>query len=754
MSTSTIPTSADVDQQVVAPTPRVPTTDGELLLRFTRHSDQEAFARLVNRHAALVWSGCRQVLKHREDIEDAFQATFLILAKRASDIRACDSAAGWLYRVAHRTSLSLLRKKRSTREQPLAEPDTLDGECDPLEQLHRQYAIGVLTEELQALPRRYREPLVLCYLEGRSRSGAADELDVTTATVKGRLTRGRRMLRQRLARRGIALSMAVGFASAAVRGAEAVAASPLTASTTLAASDFVSNTAGGPSTAGSTVQSLAQHGVSAMYYASLAKPVLCFLALAAVGVGVALAAEPANSPALSPNNTTGVALVVTTDGEGEEPATASISLSAPSSATEDVAADEAVEVESDATIEVQVSRDQKTGTITATAGNQATPVTPSQHAVVIDTRSITTGAPATAGSFAWAQNPMEGVPTAEEFDLQRKYWETRAEGLKQKSHAIVKQYDRIQTLIEQGVADQATLDKSNELLSEAILVKAEVYQAQAKVLEMERLKKQAQQVSAAPTPAFLPAATDSSVPFSPPALRGGQNYSASTSQIPTAPPAPPTGHNYTAPAAPGPSSFSPPTAANIVVSGRSLPSLPPAPMVWFQDAEGAVKTARENGRVAVLNFVSPQYAPSQEFLKMLRETPKVTAYLQGNAVPAVIDIEQHPEIVREFKVTGMPSVCVVGPNGAVLESFKAPQQPKNYLKKLQTWVQIVEGQPSNTAAEPHPPTAVWESSPVPATAQQPPADAREVQALQSELESLRQQLKELKQQLQDSESEN
>src|SRR5262245_31682996 len=103
-----------------ASAPPIPATDGERLMRFRVHRDEAAFHEVVRRHAPLVWGVCWQVLRHREDVEDAFQATFLILARKASSIRAADSAAGWLYRVAFRTALATRQRRRRLGMEPLA----------------------------------------------------------------------------------------------------------------------------------------------------------------------------------------------------------------------------------------------------------------------------------------------------------------------------------------------------------------------------------------------------------------------------------------------------------------------------------------------------------------------------------------------------------------------------------------------------------------------------------------------------------
>lgn len=168
--------------------PPIRPTDGERLMRFWRHRDQAAFAEVVELHAGLVWGVCSQVLRQREDVEDAFQATFLILARKAKSIRAADSAAGWLYRVAFRTALLARQRRQRRAERPLADEPASDD--DQLEAIARNEQCRVLLEELHALPMQVRQPLVLCYLEGRSRSEAAEELGLTPQSVKGRLARG------------------------------------------------------------------------------------------------------------------------------------------------------------------------------------------------------------------------------------------------------------------------------------------------------------------------------------------------------------------------------------------------------------------------------------------------------------------------------------------------------------------------------------------------------------------------------------
>lgn len=200
--------------------PLITATDGECLMHYRRAGDQSAFAMVVDRHADMVWRVCWSVLNHTQDVEDAFQATFLILANQAKSIRANDSAAGWLYRVAHRTALARRRLRKRRKEQPLdSEPMVREEEAFP--NLAARHAVRVLMEELRGLPDHYQTPLVLRYLEGKSRRAIANQTDVTVAAVQGQLVRGKRLLRQRLAKRGVSLTATMGAVGLAASSAQA-----------------------------------------------------------------------------------------------------------------------------------------------------------------------------------------------------------------------------------------------------------------------------------------------------------------------------------------------------------------------------------------------------------------------------------------------------------------------------------------------------------------------------------------------------
>jgi RNA polymerase sigma-70 factor (ECF subfamily) len=176
--------------------------------RFVASRDDAAFARLVERHGPLVRAVCRQVLHHHHDAEDAFQATFLVLARKAKDVRQRDALAGWLYKVAFHLSVKLratVRKRQQWERQPPARPGSVEDPT-PGSDLGR-----VVSEELGRLPEKYRVPLRLCCLEGRTRDQAALQLGCTLGALKMRLERGRQLLRVRLARRGVTVPAALRY---------------------------------------------------------------------------------------------------------------------------------------------------------------------------------------------------------------------------------------------------------------------------------------------------------------------------------------------------------------------------------------------------------------------------------------------------------------------------------------------------------------------------------------------------------------
>jgi RNA polymerase sigma factor (sigma-70 family) len=180
-------------------------SDGDLLRRYATQRDEAAFAALVQRHGPMVWNACRRALRDHHDAEDVFQATFLVLAKKAGAIRWRDSVAGWLYAVALRLAAKA-RCQAARRPHPAAvEP----AAPDPFEAMSARDLLAALDEEMAALPERFRGPAVLCWLEGRTQQEAARLLDVPYITLRRRLEHGKRLLHARLSRRGLALAAAL-----------------------------------------------------------------------------------------------------------------------------------------------------------------------------------------------------------------------------------------------------------------------------------------------------------------------------------------------------------------------------------------------------------------------------------------------------------------------------------------------------------------------------------------------------------------
>jgi RNA polymerase sigma-70 factor (ECF subfamily) len=170
-------------------------TDGQLLQRFLAQKDEAAFTELVNRHGPMVLGVCRRVLGNSADAEDAFQATFLVLVRRAGALAARPVLGDWLHGVAHRTALKARAAlaRRRAKEQALARPEAQGEET-------RNDWLPLLDEALSRLPEKYRLPLVLCDLEGRTRREAAEQLGWPEGTVAGRQARGRALLARRLLR--------------------------------------------------------------------------------------------------------------------------------------------------------------------------------------------------------------------------------------------------------------------------------------------------------------------------------------------------------------------------------------------------------------------------------------------------------------------------------------------------------------------------------------------------------------------------
>ncbi len=178
-------------------------TDAQLLSRFVAGRDEAAFAALVRRHGPMVLGVCRRLLRNPHDAEDAFQATFLVLVRRAGSVRKREAVGSWLYGVAHRTAREVRavlarRRGHEVQVEALPQPAVLDPEVADWRPL--------LDRELFNLPEKYRAPLLLCDLQGKCRKEVARELGLPEGTLSSRLATARQLLARRLARSGLALS--------------------------------------------------------------------------------------------------------------------------------------------------------------------------------------------------------------------------------------------------------------------------------------------------------------------------------------------------------------------------------------------------------------------------------------------------------------------------------------------------------------------------------------------------------------------
>jgi RNA polymerase sigma factor (sigma-70 family) len=249
-------------------------SDGELLERFRTSRDvagERAFEAMVTRHGPMVLGICRNVLEDPTDAHDAFQAVFLVLARRAGAIRKSESLGSWLYgvtvRVAARARATAIRRRiRERRVLEAASTASLAGgspEASAPAPAEHDEGAAVVHEEVARLPDRYRTPIVLCYFEGLTHDEAAARLSWPVGTVRSRLSRARDQLRGRLTRRGVVAPSAVGplaawliagqspaMASAAIRAATATSALPVQVPASLARA-AVRVAAGQPAAAGS-----------------------------------------------------------------------------------------------------------------------------------------------------------------------------------------------------------------------------------------------------------------------------------------------------------------------------------------------------------------------------------------------------------------------------------------------------------------------------------------------------------------------
>ena len=246
-------------------------SDRKLLERYAGSDEQAAFAALVRRHGPLVLGVCRRVLGDGGDVDDAFQATFLILARKAGSVRWRESVGNWLYktafRVASKARVAAARRRRHEEAAASTRPVATSCRSD-LQELAQ-----VLDEELDRLPEKLRMPLLLCCLQDQTVDEAAQQLGWTFATVKSGLQRGRDVLRDRLRRRGIALS--AGVLAGVLSESVVLAIPPELFSNTITTAQAAP--ASGP------VADLAKGVLQAMYWTNCKLALVVFLAIGVLG---------------------------------------------------------------------------------------------------------------------------------------------------------------------------------------------------------------------------------------------------------------------------------------------------------------------------------------------------------------------------------------------------------------------------------------------------------------------------------------
>ncbi len=245
-----------------------PLSDEQLLERFLAHRDEtaeEAFAELVQRHGPMVLGVCRRVLGDAHEAEDAFQATFLVLARKATSVVRREKVANWLYGVAVRTAREArVRARRRSREERVSTP----VHVEPPDEGFPEELRTILDEELARLPARYRGPVVLCELEGLSRPEAARRLDIPEGTLSSRLSRAKTRLRDRLARRGVAVPVAA-LTTALIREAQAISLPLSLIEATVGAATRVAAGASAASALSAPVASLSEGVLNAMLFAKV-----------------------------------------------------------------------------------------------------------------------------------------------------------------------------------------------------------------------------------------------------------------------------------------------------------------------------------------------------------------------------------------------------------------------------------------------------------------------------------------------------
>ncbi len=258
-------------------------SDAHLMRRFIARRDDLAFAKIVERHGPMVMGVCHRILADEQEAEDAFQATFLVLARKADSLREASTLPAWLHRTAFRISLRCRANRHQRRETTLESAVMLENH-PALVQIASDHHRSVLDEELNRLPARLRLPLFLCCIEGKSREEAAGQLGWSVGSLKGRLERARATLRRRLSLRGISLSVALSLWMQSHSTAQAAVAPSLVACTVQAGTQFA---AGKPAIGYVTVNALhLANGSLSFMPVALIKPIAGSLVTCGLLIGI------------------------------------------------------------------------------------------------------------------------------------------------------------------------------------------------------------------------------------------------------------------------------------------------------------------------------------------------------------------------------------------------------------------------------------------------------------------------------------
>jgi RNA polymerase sigma factor (sigma-70 family) len=277
-------------------------TDGQLLERYVNRRDETALAALVRRHAPMVWGVCRRVLRHQQDAEDAFQAAFLVLVRKAASVVPRAMVGNWLYGVAHHTALKAraTAAKRKERERQVGQMPELSCEDQP----RWRDVQAVLDNELSRLPDRFRAVIVLCDLEGRTRKEAAQQLGCPEGSIAGWLARARSMLAKRLGRHGITVSGGALAALLTQNASSAGVPTAVLARAIDAASLFAAQAAAFQEAVDPRVTAITEGVLKSMLLAKLRTIGMCLVAAAAFAFGLNAwphaSGAPRNEPTAPP----------------------------------------------------------------------------------------------------------------------------------------------------------------------------------------------------------------------------------------------------------------------------------------------------------------------------------------------------------------------------------------------------------------------------------------------------------------------